>query len=57
MTRIPRWSDSATFSAACRQTLQDRNSESPSFHSFVCRSMYRGVEATRNVATAWPVGV
>ena len=35
ITRIPRVSDSATFSAACRHTLQVRNSESPSFHSLV----------------------
>src|SRR3954471_11654925 len=33
MTREPRVSDSATFSAACRQTLHRRNSASPSFHS------------------------
>src|SRR5215469_17589218 len=57
MTRIPRWRLSATFSAACRHTLQDKNSESPSFHSLVVRSMYLGVDATRKVATAWPVGV
>ncbi len=57
MTRMPRCRLSATFSAACRQTLQDRNSESPSFHSLVVRSMNLGVEATRKVATAWPVGV
>ena len=54
---MPRCSDSATFSAACRQTLQDRNSESPSFHSFVAVSRNLGVEATRKLATAWPVGV
>src|SRR5215472_8473222 len=57
MTRMPRCRLSATFSAAWRQTLQDRKSDSPSFHSLVVRSMYRGVDATRNVATAWPVGV
>src|SRR3954470_4724914 len=33
MTREPRVRDSATFSAACRHTLQRRNSASPSFHS------------------------
>src|SRR4051812_20829715 len=32
MTREPRVSDSATFSAACRQMLHRRNSASPSFH-------------------------
>src|SRR5207244_2053815 len=32
-TRMPRVSDSATFSAACRQMLHRRNSASPSFHS------------------------
>src|SRR5699024_8578994 len=37
-TRMPRVSDSATFSAACRQMLQRRNSASPSFHSPDCRS-------------------
>src|SRR5215469_11812056 len=57
MTRMPRCRLSATFSAAWHQTLQDRKSDSPSFHSLVFRSMYRGVDATRNVATAWPVGV
>src|ERR1017187_8945352 len=34
MTRMPLRRDSAAFSAAWRQTLQRRNSESPSFHSF-----------------------
>ena len=37
-TRMPRCSDSATFSAACRQTEQERNRPSPSFHSLVCLS-------------------
>ena len=45
------------FSAACRHTLQVRNSESPSFHSFVFLSRNRGVDATRNRATGWPAGV
>src|SRR5690606_24615664 len=44
-------------SAACRQTLQVRNSDSPSFHSPVCRSNVRGVDATRKLATAAPEGV
>ena len=57
MTRIPRVSDSAAFSAACRQTEQLRNSASPSFHSLVCRSNVRGVEATVKLATAAPEGV
>jgi len=57
MTRIPRCRLSATFSAACRQTLQLRKRLSPSFHSPVVLSRKRGVEATRKVATAWPVGV
>src|SRR5262245_57394398 len=56
-TRAPRCSDSATFSAACRHTVQDRKSGSPSFHSLVCRSRKLGVEATRNFATAAPDGV
>ena len=42
MTRAPRVRDSATFSAACRQMLQRRNSASPSFHSLDCRSSVRG---------------
>ena len=54
MTRVPRSRDSATFSAACRHTLQVRNRPSPSFHSFACLSKYRGVEAIRNRATALP---
>jgi len=33
ITRIPRVSDSAVFSAACRQMLHRRKSASPSFHS------------------------
>ncbi len=53
---MPRVSDSATFSAACRQTEQVRNRPSPSFHSLVCRSKMRGVDATRNFATAAPDG-
>src|SRR3954468_16517556 len=57
MTRMPRWRLSATFSAACRQTLQVRKRLSPSFHSPDCWSRKRGVEATRNVATACPLGV
>jgi len=57
MTRIPRCRLSATFSAAWRQTLQLRKRLSPSFHSPVVLSRKRGVEATRKVATAWPVGV
>jgi hypothetical protein len=57
ITRMPRCSDSATFSAACRQTEQDRNSVSPSFHSLACRSKVRGVDAIRKLATAAPEGV
>src|ERR1700691_2298551 len=57
MTRMPRCSDSATFSAACRQTLQDRKRLSPSFHSLVALSRNRGVEAIRKVATGWPDAV
>jgi len=51
ITRIPRVSDSATFSAACRHTLQVRNKLSPSFHSPVELSRNLGVDATRNRAT------
>ena len=57
ITRMPRCSDSATFSAACRHTEQLMNSDSPSFHSPVCRSYVRGVDATRKFATAAPDGV
>src|SRR3954453_7813517 len=57
ITRVPRVSDSATFSAACRHTLQVRKRPSPSFHSFVVLSKKRGVEATRNFAPAAPLGV
>src|SRR3982751_6860166 len=57
MTRVPRCSDSATFSAAWRHTLQRRNSVSLSFHSLDCRSNVRGVEATVKLATAAPPGV
>src|SRR5689334_4787242 len=56
MTRMPRVSDSATFSAGCRQTLQRRNSASPSFHSPDWRSKVRGVDATVKLATAAPFG-
>src|SRR5688572_6058886 len=54
---MPRWRDSATFSAAWRQTEQERNSASPSFHSLLWRSKVRGVEAIRKLATAAPEGV
>src|ERR1700712_908297 len=54
---MPRVSDSATFSAAWRQIEQRRNSASPSFHSFVVRSIVRGGDATVNDATAAPDGV
>ena len=57
MTRIPFCSDSATFSAACRQTAQLRNIASPSFHSPDWRSKVRGVEATVKLATGAPDGV
>src|SRR5690349_16120968 len=57
MTFMPLVRDSATFSAACRQTVQVRKSPSPSFHSFVCLSNVRGVDAIRKLATAAPLGV
>src|SRR6478672_864293 len=57
MTRVPRWSDSATFSAASRHTEQRMNSVSPSFHSLLWRSNVRGVDATVKLATAAPDGV
>src|SRR4051794_37084251 len=57
MTLAPRCNDSATFSAACRQMLQRRKSASPPFHSLVCLSRKRGVDATVKFATAAPLGV
>src|ERR1700750_2532701 len=54
---MPCGRDSATFSAACRHTEQDRNSASPSFHSLLWRSKVRGVDAIRKLATAAPEGV
>src|SRR5690242_8868458 len=57
MTRVPRLSDSATFSAASRQTEQRMNRVSPSFHSLLWRSNARGVDATVKFATAAPDGV
>src|SRR5438874_5984 len=57
MTRMPRWRDSATFSAYCRHTLHRRKVVSPSFHSLVCLSSTRVLEATVNDATAAPLGV
>src|SRR5690348_11363119 len=57
MTLMPRCRLSATFSAACRHTLQLRKRLSPSFHSPVALSRNRGVEATRKVATGCPAGV
>jgi hypothetical protein len=42
MTRVPRVRDSATFSAASRQTLHRMNRVSPSFHSLRCLSNVRG---------------
>src|SRR3954471_8606932 len=57
ITRVPRVSDSATFSAASRQTEQRMKRVSPSFHSFDWRSKLRGVLATVKFATAAPDGV
>ena len=57
ITAVPFWRDSATFSAAWRQTEQRRNSASPSFHSLVFLSKVRGVDATVKFATAAPLGV
>src|SRR3954452_16227659 len=54
---MPRWSDSATFSAACLQIEQRRNSASWSTHSLEFLSNVRGVEATVKLATAAPEGV
>ena len=57
MTRIPFCRDSATFSAAWRHTEQERKRASPSFHSLLCLSKVRGVDAIRKFATAAPEGV
>src|SRR5262249_17617070 len=57
ITRMPRCRRAAPSSAAWRRTLQVRKRLSPSFHSPLALSRNRGVEATRNLATAWPVGV
>src|SRR5512139_508492 len=54
---MPRCSDSAAFSAACRHTEQLRKRASPSFHSLLCLSKVRGVDATEKFATAAPDGV
>src|SRR5699024_12254298 len=54
---MPFWRDSATFSAACRQTLQVRNNASPSTHWLDCESNRRGVAAMRKLETAAPDGV
>lgn len=55
ITRMPRWSDSATFSAAPRQTAQRMNSASPSTQE--SPSLRRGVDATVKLQTAAPDGV
>src|SRR6476620_5020756 len=57
ITRVPRWRDSAMFSAASRQIEQRMKRVSPSFHSLDCRSNVRGVDATVKLATAAPEGV
>ena len=57
ITRVPLVSDSATFSAYCRQTLQRMKTVSPSFHSLVVLSSIRLVDATVKLATACPDGV
>lgn len=57
MTRAPRSSDSATFSAGSRHSTQRKNNGSPSRHSPARRSKNRGVEATVNWTTATPAAV
>src|SRR5690625_1385078 len=57
ITCEPLLRDSATFSAYWRHTVQARNIDSPSRHSPAWRSKVRGVEATRKLATASPLGV
>src|SRR5207248_10852008 len=57
MTRAPLVSDSTTCSARSRQTVQFKNSGSPSRHSPDALSNVRGVDAMANLATATPDGV
>src|SRR5204863_9423738 len=54
-TRVPRVSDSATFSARVRHAFTLKYDVSPSFH---CpdSSLYRRLTATRNLQTAAPFG-
>src|SRR4051812_21425095 len=56
ITFAPRVSDSATFSASVRHALTVKYDVSPSFHS-PDWSLYRRLTATRNLATAAPLGV
>src|SRR4051812_1273574 len=55
-TRVPRVRDSAAFSASARQALTEKYDVSPSFHC-PFSSLNRGLTATRNFATAAPLGV
>src|SRR6266511_4011849 len=52
MARVPLVSDSAAFSASCRQTLTRKNEVSPSFQESPSRT--RAVTASRKLATAVP---
>src|SRR5699024_10373487 len=56
ITRVPRVSDSATFSPCSRHVEHRRNNVSPSLNSLACRSNTRGVLATVKFATAVPFG-
>jgi len=54
---VPLLTESATFSANSRHTVQRMNSASPSSHAFVCRLKLRGVEATVKLHTRHGLGV
>ena len=54
---MPRCSDSATFSAACRQTAQDEEQRVAVLPLVGLLSKVRGVDAIRKFATAAPEGV
>src|SRR5450432_2727088 len=54
MTDAPFFSDADTFSASARQHVTLVKSVSPSFHAPAARSNRRGVDASRNDATACP---
>ena len=56
MTRVPRLSDSLTFSASSRQQITSKKLVA-SCHSPLLRSCQRRLTATPSRALAWPLGV